>query len=83
MLALILMRKKFLRYDGSERREAQVYGETVTQQWWQLTPKLDPSKGPLGKWNEDQTVEVLDPGLDASRIEEVTQQLGEILEAEL
>ena len=83
VLALILMRKKFLRYDGSERREAEVEGEIVTQEWWQLTPKLDLSKGPLGKWNENETIEVLDPKLDESRIEEVTQQLGEILEAEL
>lgn len=83
VLALILMRKKLVRYDGSERREAEVDGEKVTREWWQLTPKLDVSKGPLGKWKEDETIEVLDPKLDESRIEEVTVQLGEILEAEL
>ena len=56
---------------------------TVLQEYWKLTPKLDLSKGPLGKWNDEQQFEVLDPKLDESRIEEVTQQLGEILEAEL
>lgn len=79
VLALILMRKKLLRYDGVETigsgDEAKVY--------WNLTPKKDLSKGPLGKWNEDETLRVLDPQLDESRIEEVTEQLGEILEGDL
>lgn len=83
VLALILMRKKLIRFDGTEERTAEVDGQTVEQEWWLFTPKLDLSKGPLGKWNEDETLAVLDPHLDESQIEQVTQQLGEILEAEL
>jgi hypothetical protein len=77
------MRKKLLRYDGNISREAEVDGQTVPQTWWKLTPKLDLSKGPLGKWHPDVTFEVLDPKLDETRIEQVMQQLGEILQAEL
>jgi hypothetical protein len=83
VLALILMRKKLLRYDGTETRDAEIDGQTVPQNWWKLTPKLDLSKGPLGKWHPDVTLEVLDPKLDETRIEQVMQQLGEILQAEL
>ncbi len=84
VLMLILMRKKMLRYDRTERRllnnEA---GQNVEQDWWFLTPKLDPTKGPLGKWNEDETIEVIDPHLDEQGIRDVTDQLSEILQAEL
>jgi len=83
VLALILMRKKLLRYDGNEPRTAEVDGEAVEQTWWKLTPKLDLSKGMLGKWHPEVRLEVLDPKLDESRVEEVMQQLGEILQAEL
>ncbi|GAB4196686.1 MAG: hypothetical protein Kow00105_10790 [Phycisphaeraceae bacterium] len=83
VLALILMRKKLLRYDGNVTREAGIDGQKVTQTWWILTPKLDLSKGPLGKWHPDVTIEVLDPKLDEERIEQVMAQLGEILQAEL
>ncbi len=83
VLALILMRKKLLRYDGNNTREVEADGQTVEQTFWKLTPKLDLSKGPLGKWHPDVTLEVLDPKLDESRIEEVMGQLGEVLEAEL
>jgi hypothetical protein len=83
VLALILMRKRMIRYDGSVRRETTLDGDTTTAPFWQFTPKLDPSKGPMSKWDEAQTIEVLDPGLDESQIQDVTAQLGEILEAEL
>ena len=83
VLALILMRKKLLRYDGNDIRQIDVDGQSIEQTWWKLTPKLDLSKGPLGKWHPDVTLEVLDPKLDESRIEQVMQQLGEVLEAEL
>lgn len=83
VLALILMRKKLLRYDGSTTRTASVDGQEVEQAWWLLTPKLDVTKGHFGKWNEEETLEVLDPRLGEAQIEQVTQQLGEILEAEL
>ncbi|MBI1336184.1 MAG: hypothetical protein GC164_04385 [Phycisphaera sp.] len=79
VLALILLRKKMLRYDRTETRNV---GE-LEHQWWVTTPKLDPAKGPLGKWNEEETIEILDPKLDESRITQVTEQLGQILEAEL
>lgn len=83
VLALILMRKKLLRYDGNDPRTAEVDGQEVEQTWWKLTPKLDLAKGPLGKWHPDVQLEVLDPKLDESRIEQVMTQLGEILQAEL
>lgn len=82
VLALILMRKRMIRYDGSTQREATIEGETKTASFWQFTPKLDPAKGPMGKWDESQTIEVLDPGLDETQIQDVTAQLGEILETE-
>lgn len=83
VLALILMRKKLIRYDGADRRPAEVEGQQAEQEWWRFTPKLDITKGHFGKWNEDETIEVLDPKLDDAQIEQVTDQLGEILEAEL
>lgn len=83
VLALILMRKKLLRYDGNDIRTAEVDGEPVEQTWWKLTPKLDLAKGPMGKWHPDVSLVVLDPKLDETRVEQVMQQLGEILQAEL
>lgn len=82
VVALILMRKKLLRYDGSEKQD-DPQGDGPVQEYWLFTPKLDVSKGHFGKWNEDETLRVLDPRLDASQIEQVTSQLGEVLEAEL
>ncbi len=84
VLALILMRKKLVRYDGIEKCKAvSDQGEDITQEWWLMTPKLDVSKGIFGKWNEDEKLRVLDPHLDEQQTLAVTQQLGEILEAEL
>ena len=84
VLGLILMRKKLLRYDGTQRRAGidEQEGE-VQQDWWQVTPKLDLSKGPLGRWNEDDRMEMLDPHLDEQQIAQVSEQLSEVLEAEL
>ncbi|MEO1237581.1 MAG: hypothetical protein AAFX76_12405 [Planctomycetota bacterium] len=82
VVALILMRKKLLRFDGTDSRD-NPDGDGPVQEFWLFTPKLDPSKGHFGKWNEDETLRVLDPRLDESQIEQVTSQLGEILEAEL
>lgn len=84
VLTLILMRKKLLRYDRTEKRS--VDGEDsqpVEQEWWLLTPKLDLSKGPLGKWDDERSFEVLDPRLDEDGTRAVTEQLSEILQAEL
>ncbi len=84
VLALILMRKKLVRYDRTERRLINnPAGEQVEQDWWRLTPKLDLAKGPMGKWNEQETIEVLDPHLDEQQIRSVTEQLSEILQTEL
>jgi len=83
VLALILMRKKMIRYDGSVQREATIEDETKTYSSWRFTPKLDPGKGPMSKWDEQETIEVLDPGLDESQIQDVTHQLGEVLEGAL
>ncbi len=84
VIALILMRKKLLRYDGTESRGGVGQeGEAIEQSWWLMTPKLDVSKGQFGKWNERERLEVLDPKLNDERILQVTEQLGEILEAEL
>ena len=82
VVALILMRKKLIRYDGTETRD-DPEGDGPVQEWWMFTPKKDVSKGHFGKWAEDETLSVLDPRLDESQIEQVTSQLGEILEAEL
>jgi hypothetical protein len=98
VLALILMRKKLLRYDGTVTRpgpapapgpgmgsetDADHDGQPVEQTWWIMTPKLDVTKGHFGKWNEQERLEVLDPSLDEAGIRTVTEQLSEILQAEL
>jgi len=93
VLALVLMRRKMVRYDRTDlRAPAAGRGGSDAEQsdpgsksesWWILTPKLDPSKGPLGKWKEDEQIDVFDPHLDESQIQQVTEQLSEILEAEL
>lgn len=118
VLALILMRKKLLRYDGSERGpapttsfappppppseptatneeadeqaeqspEAEAPAEPEAErdgEWWLMTPKLDVSKGRMGKWDEQGQMKVLDPELDEQGIRQVTEQLSEILQAEL
>lgn len=75
VIALILLRKKMLRHDGTSREA----GDPV----WLLTPKLDPAKGPLGKWDDTKTQQVRDPGMDEEAIRAVTDQLGEVLAAEL
>jgi hypothetical protein len=83
VLALILLRKKMLRYDGTVKKMVVVDGQEVERPCWRMTPKLDPSKGIFGKWNDAVAHEVLDPQLGDDEIAAVTQQLGEILEAEL
>ena len=83
VLALILLRKKLVRYDGTQKRDVTIDGQPTPREFWLLTPKLDVSKGIFGKWNEAVKLEVLDPHLDEQQITQVTTQLGEILEAEL
>ncbi len=93
VLALILMRKKLVRYDGTEKRSetVAVLGEDgtpaatqqVEREWWIMTAKLDVAKGQFGKWNEEERITVLDPHLDEAQIQQVTEQLTEILDAEV
>lgn len=65
VLALVLMRKKLLKYEGSR------CGETDEHEWWQMVPK-----------GQEDPVSVENPNLDEGQIQQVTEQLGEILEAE-
>lgn len=85
VLMLILLRKKLLRYDRTESRSAQgAEGEpAVEQDWWVLTPKLDITKGPMSKWHDQARLHVLDPHLDDEGVRQVTEQLSDILQAEL
>ena len=84
VLCLILMRKTMLRYDRPVQRDADdAAGQAAVEDWWVLTPKLDANRGPMSKWSDTETVEVLDPHLDEDGIREVTEQLSEILQAEL
>ena len=93
VLALILMRKKLVRYDGMTKHSETVTttnedgspgeAKTIEREWWLMTTKVDVGKGPMGKWNEDDQVEILDPHLDEAQIQQVTEQLNEILDAEL
>lgn len=65
VLALVLMRKKILIYDGSQK---QADGQCV----WNMRMR-----------GSDRKLQVTDPGMDESKIAEVSQHLGEILEGEL
>jgi hypothetical protein len=74
VLALILMRKKLLRYEGQTEKTVEVTDgqgnkTTKVQEWWDMMPK-----------GEDKPLAVLNPHLDEAQIKEVTQQLGEVLE---
>ncbi|QQE11124.1 hypothetical protein JD969_16715 [Planctomycetota bacterium] len=83
VLALILMRKRLLRYDSSEKQTIENEdGTTTTQELWTLTPKLNVKKGPMSKWDEDNKLELIDPKLNAEKIEQVTIQLGDVLNAD-
>ncbi len=73
VLALILMRKKLLRYEGTVSRPDK---DGQEWEWWRMTPK--PSLG-----MSDQPIDVLNPRMDDQQTQQVTEQLGEILEAEL
>jgi hypothetical protein len=80
VLGLILMRKRLLRYDGSFHKTV---GQ-VEQEWWRVTPRAAPGTGVPGSGGyEAQTLELLNPQLDDQKVQEVTLQLGEVLEAQL
>lgn len=90
VLALILMRKKLLRYDGQEIRDIEIPGtpeipataenparpavpaQKVEQEWWRMTPK-----------GATEPTLVLNPQLDEQQIQQVTEQLGQVLEVEV
>lgn len=67
ILALILMRKKLLRYVG-RRSEGE-------EQRWLLLPR--------GAQPETPPIEVIDPHLTDQDVRDLTEQLGEVLQAEL
>ena len=64
VLALILMRKKRLKYDSSKTED--------DKEIWKL--KIT---------GEKETVEVIDPNLGDEQIEQLTSQIGEILQTDL
>jgi hypothetical protein len=72
VLALILMRKKILKYEASEQRPDGAGGQ---QEWWIMSART-------GDW-QAQPCEVRNPRLDEAKIVQVTQQLGEILDGEV
>jgi hypothetical protein len=78
VVALILMRKKLLRYEGSFVRKAERPASAdpplpvADEEVWRMTLK-----------GEAEAVEVVNPRLDEAQIGQVTQQLGEVLEGEL
>jgi len=74
VLALVLMRKKLLKYAGTSQRQDDA-GED--QEWWSMSGKAAEEGGVR------EPFEVLNPRLDEQQLQQVSDQLGEILEAEL
>ena len=83
VLSLILLRKKLLRYDREEKRVVEVAGASDERSCWVLTPKVDPAKGPLGKWDDDHPLVVVNPQLSEEDVLAVTDQLREVLASEM
>jgi len=73
VLTLILMRKKLLRYEGAQKRSDT---EGQPQEWWTVTPKR-------GLGVDEEPIEILNPQINDEQIQQVTEQLGQILESEL
>ena len=69
VLGMILMRKRLLKYEASEKLTTD---DGSPQEWWVLSVR-----------GEEQRLRLLNPHLDETRIQQVSQQLSEILEAEL
>jgi len=75
VLGMILMRKRLLKYEGSRREPGPPTddgGEGQPTEIWLVKQKAD-----------DEPMEMINPHLDEARIQQVSEQLGEILEAEL
>ncbi len=69
VLGLILMRKRLLKYEGSER----VKGDDGTDvDWWLVKAK-----------GEEDPIRVLNPRLGDDEVQQVTEQLSEVLDGEL
>lgn len=74
VLALLLMRRRMLRLDDTRT----VNGSTL----WCFTPKEDVRKGPMGRWSQDDTLEIPDPVLSEADAAAVAAQLHETLGVE-
>lgn len=72
VLGLILMRKRLLRYEGSERVGGESANDPAAVEFWLVLPK-----------GETEPIRLLNPHLDDAKIQQVTEQLGEVLDAEL
>lgn len=74
VLGLILMRKKLLRYEGSEKRpnQGEQGAEPIVEEWWRMQPR-----------GGGEPMLLLNPHMNEQRIQQVTEQLGQVLEAEL
>ena len=83
VLVLLMLRKKLLRLDRRERAtttaKASAGGNSSSEQVWFLTPKVDPSKGWNGRWDEERTLRVIDPNLSEDELGVVTKQLTQIM----
>ncbi|HVS71458.1 MAG TPA: hypothetical protein VHQ47_09410 [Phycisphaerae bacterium] len=75
VLALILMRKRLLKYEGMEERGEGGEGRGLAPETWIMAPR---GSGPPG-----QAVHVINPHLTEEQIAEVSQQLSAILAEEL
>ncbi len=78
VIALILMRKKLLKYEGREQRG--------TLEIWRLVPRGTNDSGASGESGgaePPEPFEIINPRLADEDIREVTDQLGEILNADL
>ncbi len=74
VLALIPDAQSLLRYESSKARPA--VGDGPVQETWVMTSKTTGGVTP-------ESFEVLNPRLDDAQIQQVTQQLGEVLETEI
>jgi hypothetical protein len=88
VLALILMRKRLLKYEGMEDPLAPPTGShdpaaPKPVETWRMIPKIpDPTGAPGGTW-APSPVHVINPHLTAEQITEVSQQLSAILAEEV
>jgi hypothetical protein len=83
VLALILMRKRLLKYEGMEELPPHDPAGPKPPETWRMIPKIpDPTGSSGGSWAESP-VHVFNPHLTAEQITEVSQQLSAILAEEI